>query len=178
MLSFKEIQLLPEIFLGIPLIILYVLNMESNSSFNKKAISAFRKVRPVWRFAILHIPEDLSNYYNESCNNVNAPFSDSAVVGKIVTVHQSGFLTTTRPMYIEAPILPRESINWNRERKVRYVQELAYVPRDPKIQVMVTSLPHQLNFSNNCFNCLVTKNTTLLSGVVFSFTKWGSIFKY
>ena len=177
MLSFKEIQLLPEIFLGIPLITLYVLNMESNSSFNTKATSAFRKIRPVWRFAILHIPEDLSNYYNESCNNVNALFSDSAAVGKIVTIDPVSYFTPST-LYIVASILPTDAHNWSREQKVRYVQELAYVPRDPKIQVMVTSLPHQLNFSNNCFNCLVTKNTTLLSGVVFSFTKWGSIFKY
>ena len=45
--SFKEIQLLPEIFLGIPLIAFYILNMESNSSFNIKATSTFRKARPV-----------------------------------------------------------------------------------------------------------------------------------
>ena len=62
----------------------------------------------------------------------------------------------THPLYIVAPILPTEAINWSHERKVRYIQDQAYVPRDPKIPVMVTSLPH----FNDYFNCLVTKNTT------------------
>jgi len=157
MLPFKEIQLLPEIFLGIPIIMIYLFNTPSDSALNIKSTSAFRRVMPLWRFATLHIPEDFSNYYNESSNNINAPFSDSAVVGKIVTIHPFGFFTTST-LYIEAPILPTEAINW-----IRYIEDLAYVPGDIRTRVTVISLPHQHNFFNNCFNCLVTKNTTPLS---------------
>lgn len=162
MLSFKEIQLLPEIFLGIPIIIIYLFNTQSNSALNIKSTSAFRRVMPLWRFATLHIPEDFSNYYNESSNNINAPFSDSAVVGKIVTIDPFGYFTLST-LYIVAPILPTDANNWSRERRIRYIQDLAYVLGDPRTRVTVSSLPHQLSFFNNYFNCLVTKNTTPLT---------------
>ena len=47
MLTFKEIHLLPEIFLGIPIIMIYLFNTPSDSVLNRKSTSAFRRVRPV-----------------------------------------------------------------------------------------------------------------------------------
>ena len=108
-LSFKEIQLLPEILLGIPLIALYVLNMESNSPFNTKATSAFRKVRPLLRYAVLYIPEDFANYQAES-SNLNTLFSDTAAVGKIVTIDPVSYFTPSI-LYIVAPIFPTNAKN-------------------------------------------------------------------
>jgi hypothetical protein len=47
MLPFKEIQLLPEIFLGIPIIMIYLFNTPSDSALNIKSTSAFRRVMPL-----------------------------------------------------------------------------------------------------------------------------------